>query len=216
MDALGIQRAGLAGYSYGGLVALGAALGRPERVGALALIDAPQIDQRDLDATAADLGNRDAAERAIDRHLAGLGLATGFGAARGLGASLGASLVSGLGAAFGAEMGADRKRQAAEGLCRLYGGGRLADDMRRDMGFLAEAPLERLASPALLLYGNRSPYIGAGHDIERRIPGAALKVGRGDHNLPVQSGAWVGKRLLRFFASQSDAGAIRAPSAGAP
>ncbi|MDR1060931.1 MAG: hypothetical protein LBL83_06925, partial [Clostridiales bacterium] len=88
-------------------------------------------------------------------------------------------------------------------LCRLYGGGRLGDDMRRDMGFLAAAPLERLAPPALLLYGNRSPNIEAGRGLARRIPGAALKIGRGNHNLPVQSGAWVGRRLLRFFSSQA-------------
>ena len=42
MDALGIEKAHLAGYSYGGLVALKMAARFPERVGKLAIIEGPE------------------------------------------------------------------------------------------------------------------------------------------------------------------------------
>ncbi|MDR1438962.1 MAG: alpha/beta hydrolase [Clostridiales bacterium] len=203
MDALGIRKAGLAGYSYGGLVALSAALSCPERVGALALIDSPRISQRELDGVAAALGDAAAAEAAVEGHLRALGVlgagmrGAGLGSRGARGARQGGSFAGGAGDALGGRAA----RQAAESLVRLYGGGRLRDDMQADMGFLDEAQLGLLGRPALLLYGRRSPNIGAGRDLARRIPGALLKVGRGDHNLPVQSGAWVGRQLLRFYAA---------------
>ena len=60
--------------------------------------------------------------------------------------------------------------------------------------------MESLQSPALLLYGRRSPFVVTGRMLEGRIPRAKLIVTRADHNLPVQRDAWVARRLNAFFA----------------
>ena len=171
MDALGIVSAHLAGYSFGGDVALHAAMSRPCRVRRIALIETP-----------------DMAEPLFAQQPEGYG--------DGLDAALVMATYSSPGGIPANKAKADRDRALRR---RLFDAGLLQDALRDGAGAIKAMRMESLRAPALLLYGSKSPFLATGRGLARRIAGSELRVARGDHNLPVQRDAWVARRLDRFF-----------------
>ncbi|MDR0571100.1 MAG: alpha/beta hydrolase [Clostridiales Family XIII bacterium] len=181
MAALELPRVSLAGYSFGGALALYAALTRPEMVERLALVDAPIFSERSFDRFAAPPSGEGGrmseaqAEEAFRQSLADYG--------RSLRAT-----VSG--------KAADGSRERFKWLF-LEGG--LEEAFRRGRVFFENAPFEEIKAPTLLLYGLRSPYRATGRLLAGRIPESSLKIAWADHNLPVTRAAWTGRHLCRFY-----------------
>jgi pimeloyl-ACP methyl ester carboxylesterase len=171
MDALEIRRAHFVGYSYGGAIALFAAIRHPERVARLALIEATLMNER----IGGQLISEDMPESLLRSGLEKYAASTGL------------------------SMSGARADQILEQSRCLFENGLLSAAFRDGSARMAEAPLEQLTHPVLLLYGNRSEHSVSGRTLKRRIPRAKLFFGRGDHNLPVQKAPWIHRRLRIFF-----------------
>jgi pimeloyl-ACP methyl ester carboxylesterase len=179
MDTLGVGKAHVAGYSYGGLMGLHAALARPERIGKIAVIDAPSLMEKEIGSLTrqSDVWMDDNPFLEYTRSV-------------------------------GIVVSEKRMNDQIELVEYLLKEGRVKECLEADRRFLADAPLEQISQPVLLLYGNHSPYLEAARLQRRRIPNASLRIGRGDHNLPVQRGWWVRTHLNFFFARKARPHAI--------
>ena len=172
MDALGISGAHLVGYSYGGDIALHAAGVRPERVRSIALIETPDMTEPEF--TPLPNGFSDEVDAALV-------LAT-YNSPGGIPAN-------------------KRKAERDRAIRRcLFEANLLQDAIRGGVKSLAGMRMEKLVAPALLMYGKRSPFVETGFALAKRIPGARMRVVKGDHNLPVQRDTWVARQLDKFFA----------------
>jgi pimeloyl-ACP methyl ester carboxylesterase len=235
-DALGVGRAYVVGYSFGGLVALGAALSWPERFGErLALIEPPSLAEDEIRvsvaeaagaagaagaAEAAGAGSRAESSEGAGANARGKAARDGFGGGisgrSGAGRGEPDGSISGRGGAAGSDLDLDSqfraytastgiavperaKEKMADQIGFLTNSTSFLSDIAADAGFLADAPLEGASFRTLLLYGRRSPYKATARQLKARLPDARLRTAWGDHNLPVQRGAWVGRRLLKFF-----------------
>ena len=173
MSALEISRAALTGYSYGGDIALYAALRHPALVERLALIEAPALNE---EAFMEPLSHEsDAAmDLIIENYSRSMGITVSEG----------------------------KSRRMKEMSRSLLGGGKLPAALKQGRRELEELPLEQQEIPALLLYGGQSPLLQTGQGFARRLPRAELHVTGGDHNLPVQQHAWVLEKLESFFSPE--------------
>jgi pimeloyl-ACP methyl ester carboxylesterase len=170
MENLDISKAHLAGYSFGGTIALYTALHYPEKIGKVAIIDSPDLNENEI---------RDLLEKYKDEFVEQS--LTDYSSSTGIQVS-------------------NRRIEKAKELFRyLFDNDRLRNDLTSDRDFLAKAPLEQMPNLVLLLYANRSPFLETGRIKAQRIPHAVLRIGKGDHNLPVQSGLWVRDHLVAFF-----------------
>jgi pimeloyl-ACP methyl ester carboxylesterase len=219
LDHLRIGRAHLVGYSFGGAIAVQAALRAPDRFARLALVEAFGLLAATWDLTlpgtmgstragasllAADV---DAARLWRQRNSpAGTApsVASPPAAADRLGAKLAdfdaRDLSFGPGSLdWRSEAARRRLTRSQERAWDLIQDDRLLNSLRRDEGFFETAPLEQIRQTTLLLYGRRSPYLLDGRLAARRIERARLRLARGDHNLPVRRSRWVRRRLIRFL-----------------
>jgi pimeloyl-ACP methyl ester carboxylesterase len=170
METLHIPQAHLVGYSFGGTIALYTALHYPEKVGKLAIIDSPDLNENNI-RTLLERYKGEFAEQSFADYTASTGI----------------------------KISKRKKEKTQELLQYLFNNDRLKTDLSLDRRFLSEAPLEQISNSVLLLYGNRSSFLETGRIKEKRIPHAVLHIGKGDHNLPVQSGTWVCAQLIKFF-----------------
>ena len=170
MTKMKIPSASLVGYSYGGSVALYTALHYPEKVERLVLIDAPALNEFNIEKSFKK--NKDISS--VIHTIANYTDATGIAVA------------------------SDMAEKLHTKFRCLFENDLLLDALRAGRFFLEESPPEQLALPTLLLYGNRSPYLKTGRMLAKRIPGARLHIGRSGHNLPVRQEPWVSQHLCRF------------------
>lgn len=193
LDALGIERAALVGWSYGGGVSLELALAHPERVTRIALVGSigPATPERDANALglAGALLESSAAEPVL-RYAARV-------------PPLGRAIArSGLEAAF-SRAGAIPRGWDDYTISMLARPGTLA-------AYRAEAErsapqtlaIERITAPVLVLHGNDDrlvPYSVA-EDLAARIPGARLvPIFEGSHMLPVTHAEQLADEVDRFL-----------------
>ncbi|MDR3201526.1 MAG: alpha/beta fold hydrolase [Bifidobacteriaceae bacterium] len=173
MNAMRLERAHLVGYSFGAAVALGAALGAPDRCGKLALIEPFGLSGVRRPAGGADSWTGPAdwfAAMAVQYCAAGVSGPSGGGAAA---------------------LEAQARRLAADPLT--------ASSLYNDREFFERAPLDRVGQPTLVLSGSQSQYAHDAEVVANRVPGAIVGVASGDHSLPVADGAWVRDRLIEFL-----------------
>ena len=71
--------------------------------------------------------------------------------------------------------------------------------LERDINFFAVADLESINKPVLLLCGKQSPFADDQKLALQRIPGASMKVRKGNHYLPITQSVWVKNQLPSFF-----------------
>jgi len=169
LDACGLNEVDVVGYSFGGLVALNCAIRFPNRVGKVAVIDAPDpADQRARDII--DIYSREF----LENYLTNVADTTRM------------------------RMGKRQFEKNHRKYTFLFHQTSIKADMLADEHFLSEAPLGRIAS-CLLLYGRSSNCLHTGYALRERIGNARLKILEGDHNLPVQQPEQVGRALADFL-----------------
>jgi pimeloyl-ACP methyl ester carboxylesterase len=174
MDALEIEKAALAGHSYGGTVALLTALQHPEKVSQLALIDAPCLTEPRF--AAARLRQRLSHGRVTDRSVARYASAAGLSAQ------------------------ARRSPKSQEQIRYLLTEGRLEASFSAGRTTMQSLDLGRLAMPTLLLYGTRSPFRATGRRLKAAIPCSVLELVEGGHDFPVKSAPQLTEHLACFLA----------------
>jgi len=169
MGALKIKQAHLVGYSFGGSVALFTACHHPNLVKRLTLIDMPDFNE---EAFTQQLNNT-----------------TDFDFEQEIKSYLQSTTIP---------IPEQVNQRTMARLKTMFGDGKLTKMLAASRQLLADLPLTQLTTPTLLLYGKKSPYLATGKKLKRLIPHARLQIGKGDHNIPVQSTLWVYWKLRIF------------------
>lgn len=173
MRELNIAEASLLGYCYGGLIVLCLALRHPDKIKSLALIDVPPLDVPWLDEPEFDYSVLSEAnfESILRAQMQALGII----------------------------IPEALEQKALSRWVDLYGNGIIQKAVKDAQQKLVEAPPELLDKPVLLIYGNESAYLNTGYLLEKRIRGAQLKIGQGDHNMLILDVAFVIEQLESFL-----------------
>ncbi|MDR2975205.1 MAG: alpha/beta hydrolase [Propionibacteriaceae bacterium] len=108
--------------------------------------------------------------------------------------------LAGYSESIGMKLPARSAKQFRDTVHSLLDAGLLAD-ARADADFFWNAPLETMTRPALLVYGQSSPYIEDGHAAAARLPHSQLLLLEGDHNMVVRQGDAIAQRLVEFSAT---------------
>jgi pimeloyl-ACP methyl ester carboxylesterase len=105
--------------------------------------------------------------------------------------------LEGYSASIGMKLPARSAKQFRDTVHALLDAGLLAD-ARADVDYFWKAPLETMSRPALLVYGESSPYVEDGRAAAARLPHAQLLLLEGDHNMVVRQGGVIAQRLVEF------------------
>ncbi|GGH79134.1 pimeloyl-ACP methyl ester carboxylesterase [Filimonas zeae] len=170
MQVLRLPAVHLAGYSFGALVALKAALEYPQRIRRLGLIEGPDpADKRMLEGIAQY--NRDMLLDYVEKNDSQV-LTTG---------------------------GRRRLEKMHRRFEYLFHETTIRNDMEKEHAFFEDAAIRALPHDTLLMYGRSSDCVGAGELLHNRISRSNLVLIEGDHTVPVQQPAVIGERLTTFF-----------------
>lgn len=169
MDVLEINNAHLVGYSYGGLIALKTAIYYPERINKLVILESPCHSNK-TDELIERYG-----QEYIDMYLERYTDSTNLSPNR-------------------------RQIEKSRKLFEFI----LNDPVVRkettdDHFFMEDEPLDQIPHNTLLLYGDASDCLEGATILERRIPNSILKIGKGDHNIPIQNSEWINEVLTEFL-----------------
>lgn len=170
MDALGIEKAHLAGYSYGGLVALKMATRFPERVGKLAIIEGPDPSEQET-LTIIDTYSREFLIHYIENFADTTRLLAG-------------------------KRQLEKNHRMYE---FLFNETSIRSDMEGEKAFFNDPAVSAITNDTLLVYGEESNCVSSGRTLASKIPNATLVLAPGDHNVPVQQPEAVGTELMVFF-----------------
>ncbi|MBZ4192499.1 alpha/beta fold hydrolase [Niabella beijingensis] len=170
MDALGLEKVHLVGYSFGALISLKAALRFPGRIDRLIMIEGP--DPAD-DKTR---GIMDEYSREFLEHY-----------------------IRNFTDATKVQMGKRQLERNHRMYEYLFYQTTIKQDMLAEKDFFSSDAIAGLEHHPLLIYGSRSNCLRAGYFLKERIPGAELEEIEGDHNVPVQAPEAVAGVLLHFL-----------------
>lgn len=170
MGALKLSRVHLAGYSFGGLIALKMALRFPEKLGKLVIIEAPDPSD-DKTREIMDEYDRDFLEHYINNF-------TDPSRPKMSRRQL------------------ERNHQRYE---YLFNQTSIKSDLLNEKLFFSDPAITGLAKETLLLYGTASNCMPAGRQLQSAISGARLIAVTGDHNVPVQEPLTIGLRISEFL-----------------
>jgi pimeloyl-ACP methyl ester carboxylesterase len=165
-----IEKTYVIGYSFGGVIALYTAMQHPNRVERLALIDMPYLDEAEFDLSPNVEANFDF-EMEVKKHVKSTKI----------------------------KIPNQVSQRIMVRLEKMFGGGKLVKTLVASRQVLNELPITELKVPTLLIYGKKSPYLVTGRRLQKAFQNAQLRIGRGDHNIPVQSALWVYWQLRKFF-----------------
>jgi esterase len=170
MDSLGIEKAHLAGYSYGGLVALKMAIRFPERINKLAVIEGPDpSDQETL--TIIDTYSKEFLIHYIDNFTDTTRVKAG-------------------------KRQLEKNHRMYEFLFKETS---IRQDMEAEKDFFMDDSISRISHETLLIYGQDSNCVPSGRALASKIERSELLLVTGDHNVPVQQPDIIGNELYRFF-----------------
>ncbi|HMI04506.1 MAG TPA: alpha/beta hydrolase [Pedobacter sp.] len=170
MDELDLDRVHLAGYSFGGLIALKMASSFPDRVKKLAVIEAPDPnDDRTRDII--DDYSREFLEHYVENFTDTTKVKMG-------------------------KRQMERNHRMYE---YLFHETSIKSDMLLEREFFNSPEIDGITQETLLLYGAGSNCLGAGELLKQKINGAQLLEVPGDHNIPIQEPQLIGNLLDKFF-----------------
>lgn len=170
MDALQIPDAHLAGYSYGGLVALNTAIRFPDKIKKLAVIESPDPKGQE----GADIFNmysRELLESFIRSKPGDIG-----------------NKIS--------KRQLERRHKMYEFFLHETS---LERDMRQERDFFTAKEIHGIPHETLLIYGRDSDCVSSGRRLRERIARSRLVMLPGDHSLPLQEPAPIARELEAFF-----------------
>lgn len=170
MEALNLDKVYLAGYSFGGLIALKMASRFPEKINKLAVIEAP--DPKDEKARGIiDDYSREFLEHYVENFTDTTKVKMG-------------------------KRQMDRNHRMYE---YLFYQTSIKADMIAEKDFLDDASISILDKPTLLLYGADSNCLETGQWLNQKIKQSELISVPGDHNIPIQEPITLGIMMDTFF-----------------
>jgi len=170
MEALNLDKVHLAGYSFGGLIALKMALRFSEKINKLAVIEAP--DPKDEKAR----GIIDDYSREFLEHY-----------------------VENFTDTTKVKMGKRQMERNHRMYEYLFYQTSIKNDMIAEKDFLNDAGIAIINKTTLLLYGADSNCMETGQWLNKKIQYSELIPVPGDHNIPIQEPVMVGNMLQAFF-----------------
>ena len=170
LEALGLEKAHLTGYSYGGLVALYTAMFHPGKTGKIAVIEAPDSNDEEPRKLLENYS-----KAFLDQYVQNMYVTTLLKPGR-------------------RQIEKNHKQHDY-----LFNNTSLIDDITKNRDFFREIELASIPNETLLLYADNSPCKEAGESLHRYIRNSRLFFGEGDHNLPLQSPEWVAANLYDFY-----------------
>ncbi|MGC5745601.1 alpha/beta fold hydrolase [Chryseobacterium sp. NFX27] len=173
MDVLNLKKVHLAGYSFGGLIALKTALKAPHRVSRLVVIEAPDPQ----DEKARNIIDEYSKEF-LEHYVANFTDTTKV------------------------QMGKRQMEKNHRMYEFLFEKTSIKADMIKEKYFLGEANLSELDIPTLLLYGSESNCKPTGEWLKTQIIPSELELIPGDHNVPIQEPVQIAEAMVHFL-SQS-------------
>lgn len=173
LDVLELKKVHLAGYSFGGLIALKTALKAPERVNQLVIMEAPDPQ----DDKARDIIEQYSKEF-LEHYVANFTDTTKV------------------------QMGKRQMEKNHRMYEFLFEQTSIKADMIREKDFLNEIRSSGLDIPTLLLYGSASNCRPTGEWLSSQIGQAELELISGDHNIPIQEPGLIAETIVHFL-SQS-------------
>ncbi|WP_316834132.1 alpha/beta hydrolase [Pedobacter nutrimenti] len=173
MNSLDLTKVHLAGYSFGGLIALKMALRFPEMIGRLAVIEAPDPND-DKTRDIIDDYSREFLEHYVQNFTDTTKVKMG-------------------------KRQMERNHRMYE---YLFHQTSIKSDMLAERDFFETAALSGIPQPTLLLYGSASNCLGAGKRLQEQIGFCVLEEIAGDHNIPIQDPVSVGTRMSVFFKNE--------------
>lgn len=173
MNALQLKSVHLAGYSYGGLVALKMAVRFPEKIKKLAIIEAPDpSDHQTLGVI--DMYSK---EFLVD-------------------------YINNFTDTTRVRMGKRQLEKNHRMYEYLFNETTIRDDMYNERSFFSDRSIKRVQHDTLLIYGSASNCAPSGQKLQQRINRSKLVFINGDHNVPVQEPIDTASQLKNFFESK--------------
>ena len=170
MDAMHLKSVYLAGYSFGGLVALKTAMRYPERIKKLAIIEAPDPND-DETRGIMEIYSKEFLVDYINNYTDTTRMRMG-------------------------KRQLDKNHKMYE---YLFNETSIKADMNNERSFFASPFIDQIPHDTLLIYGKDSNCLSSGRKLYHRIPRSKLVLIEGDHNVPIQQPAETGQRLKDFF-----------------
>nr|WP_315032533.1 alpha/beta hydrolase [uncultured Chryseobacterium sp.] len=170
MDTLQLNKVHLAGYSFGGLIALKTALQYPERVSKLVVTEAPDPQ----DEKARNIIDEYSKEF-LEHYVANFTDTTKV------------------------QMGKRQMEKNHRMYEFLFNQTSIKADMIREKDFLNEADFNELKASTLLLYGADSNCRPTGEWLHTQIGNSVLELIPGDHNIPIQEPQMIAETITDFL-----------------
>lgn len=170
MDALKLKSVFLAGYSFGGLVALKMAIRYPERVKKLAVIEAPDPND-DETLGIIDIYSKEFLVDYINNFTDTTKMRMG-------------------------KRQLDKNHRMYE---YLFNETSIKTDMHKERFFFTGQLIDQIPHDTLLIYGKDSNCISSGRKLYHKIHRSKLVLIEGDHNVPIQQPGETAQRLNDFF-----------------
>ncbi|MGY0037995.1 alpha/beta fold hydrolase [Pedobacter sp. NJ-S-72] len=170
MEVLNLDKVHLAGYSFGGLIALKMALRFPERLRKLVLIEAPDPNDAQTRGIIEEYSRE-----FLEHYVANFTDTTKV------------------------KMGKrqmDRNHRMYE---YLFYQTSIKRDMIQESGFFNAPEINAMKKDTLLLYGSASNCLEAGKQLNRKISRSDLIPLDGDHNIPIQEPVMIAELVSGFF-----------------
>lgn len=173
-DSLNIKKFDLFGYSFGGLVCLNTSINYPDRVKKIVLLDSPNPAKGRMNETLSEY-RKEFVEQYMSEYTESNGIKP--------------------------------NRRQIEKSERLYNyminNEQIREEIRKDSDFVRQEVLEQVNSRTLLLYAKGSECFEAGKEFNKLLRDSVLKVGYGDHNIPIQNPLWISATAKYFYQNNS-------------
>jgi esterase len=170
METLSLDVVHLAGYSFGGLIALKMALRFPEKIKKLAIIEAPDPNDEKARGIIDDY-SREFLEHYIENFTDTTKVKMG-------------------------KRQLERNHQMYE---YLFYQTSIKNDMVAEKNFFNDPEITSISKDTLLLYGSASNCIESGKQLNGMIKNSTLIPVNGDHNIPIQEPVLIGNMITSFF-----------------
>lgn len=170
MDALHLKSVHLAGYSYGGLVAMKMAMRYPARVKKLAVIEAPDPSDNET-LSIIDIYSKEFLVDYINNYTDTTRMRIG-------------------------KRQLDKNHRMYE---YLFYETSIKEDMHNERFFFSDDDIGNIMHDTLLIYGKSSNCLTSGRKLYHTVPRSKLTLIEGDHNLPIQQPLETANKLKDFY-----------------